>query len=94
MPSKAHTTVVNRLLRRYQGQPHAVPPLDIQAGDLVIAVETSATLSESVPQLLALQGQRFIAVTNHESLQDALRLTADTPLGVMDAQGQIIKPVG
>jgi hypothetical protein len=52
---------------------------------------TTATLSENLPELLALDGPVYIAVTNQESLAEALRLTADTKLGVMNSRGDIIK---
>lgn len=91
MTNKAHTTVLNRLLARYHGAATPHNPIDVIAGDLRIAVETTATLSENLPQLLELDGPVYIAVTNQESLAEALRLTADTKLGVMNSRGDIVK---
>ena len=92
MTNKAHTTVLNRLLAHYQGTATSHNPIDVIAGDLRIAVETTATLSENLPQLLDLGGLVYIAVTNQESLAEALRPTAGTKLGVMNSRGDIIKP--
>ena len=92
MTNKAHTTVLNRLLARYHGTVTPHNPIDVVAGDLRIAVETTATLADNLPHLLAHNGQVYIAVTNQESLTEALRLTAATKLGVMNSRGDIVKP--
>ncbi len=92
MSNKAHSTVVNRLIARYQGTRCEQGPIDVSTAEWLIAVETTATLHEALPQLLMLAGTRYIAVTNLESLTEALRLATGTPLGVMNAQGEIIKP--
>ena len=93
--NKAHTAAVRRIARRYgaappNGKPGDSP--DVVAGDMKIEVETSATLSAGIARLLTLTGPRFIAVTNKESLAEALALTADTGIGVMDGQGEIVRP--
>ena len=91
MTNKAHTAVVNRILARYQGSSAQDGLFDVLAGDLLIAVETSATLAAAFPQIQARPGTRYIAVTNQESLDEALRLTTATPVGVMNSQGDIVK---
>lgn len=91
MTNKAHSAVVNRILARYQGTPANDGLLDIIAGDMLIAVETSATLATAMPQIHALGGLRYVAVTNHESLEEALRLTEGSAVGVMNARGEIVK---
>lgn len=91
MTKKAHTTVVNRLLARYQGERATDGTIDIVAGELLIAVESTATLEASVGHLLQMAGLRYVAVTNQESLHEALAICADTPLGVMNARGEILK---
>ena len=91
MTNKAHTAVVNRILTRYQGTAAQDGVFDVLAGDLLIAVETTATLAAAFPQLQLHVGKRYIAVTNQESLDEALRLTEGTPIGVMNSQGDIVK---
>ena len=49
------------------------------------------TLPTNITQILALTGQRYVAVTNQESLVEALRLTEGSGVGVMDARGEIVR---
>lgn len=91
MTNKAHSAVVNRMITRYQGKPANDGAIDVVGGGLQIAVETTATLATNFPTILALPGTRYIAVTNQESLTEALRLTAGTPVGVMNSKGDIVK---
>lgn len=89
--NKAHSAVVNRILARYHGTLSADGLLDIVTGDMLIAVETTATLAAAMAQIHLLTGNRYIAVTNQESLADALRLADGTDIGVMNSKGDIIK---
>lgn len=96
MSNKAHTATVRRLATKFgasvvveQGAGSATL---LRGPDRTIAVETSATLMEGLEQLKQLSGQRFIAVTNKETLDDALRLAAATEIGVMNSQGEIVRP--
>jgi hypothetical protein len=92
MVNKAHTATIRRICERYGGVTANGEGPDIVAGDLIIEVETSATLAEGVERLLAHTGNRYIAVTNKEAVVDANRLTAGTGIGVMDPHGNIIHP--
>jgi hypothetical protein len=91
MVNKAHTAVLRRIAKRYQGTVGHDGMPDIQAGDISIEVETAATLPEGIARLLPRLGRRYVAVTNREALDEALRLTAGTGLGVMSPQGDIIR---
>jgi hypothetical protein len=91
MTNKAHSAVVNRILARYQGTLAQDGAIDIIAGDMLVAVETTATLPTNITQILALTGKRYVAVTNQESLVEALRLTEGSGVGVMDARGEIVR---
>lgn len=91
MTNKAHSAVVNRILTRYQGTPANDGLLDIIAGDMLIAVETTATLATAMAQIHQLGGTRYVAVTNQESLAEALRLADGSPVGVMNSKGDIVK---
>jgi hypothetical protein len=55
-----------------------------------IAVETSATLLAGIERLKDVAGQRYVAVTNKETLAEAKKLVAGTNIGVMDARGEIV----
>ena len=90
--NKAHATTVNRILKRYGGIFNVYVGPDILAHDMVIEVETAATLRRGVRELKKFPGPSYVAVTNKEAIADALRLTQGTHIGVMDPRGEIIKP--
>ena len=96
-PNKAHKATANRIARRYaaalnvraeEGQ------IDIWADGYVIAVETTATLEESIRRWNEHNQPVYVAVTNREGLAEAQRLAAETRVGVMDPQGNIVKEAG
>jgi hypothetical protein len=91
MVNKAHTAVLRRIAARYQGTIGQDSQPDVSAGDLSIEVETAATLPEGIARLVLLTGRRYVAVTNREALDEALRLTAGTGLGVMTPHGDIVR---
>jgi hypothetical protein len=92
--NKAHTAAVHRIAARYRAvaqRPDAAGSgPDILLPDGRIDVETSATLAARITSLKSLPGRRFVAVTNKESLDEALRLAAGTGIGVMDSHGDIV----
>jgi hypothetical protein len=92
MANKAHAAVVRRLTERYgiQGAENA-NGFDVHVGDLIIEVETTATLQEAVIKLKGASGRRFVAMTNREALEDAVALTNSTDIGVMDPWGDVIR---
>src|SRR6266446_2912501 len=90
--SKAHTATVNRIARRYGGELNLDRGPDITTPQMVIEVETTATLHRGVRRLKTCKGPAYLAVTNKEALAEALRLTARTAIGVMDPRGNIVKP--
>lgn len=91
MLNKAGRATFRRIARRYGAEMSEDGGRAIVLGALTIAVETSATLADGIAQLQSLAGRRFVAVTNKESIAEALRLTDGTSLGVMDSQGNIVK---
>jgi hypothetical protein len=94
--NKAHTAAVHRIAARYRAVARSQHECqngdgpDIELPDGRIDVETSATLAARIASLQRLKGRRFVAVTNKESLDDALRLAAGTGIGVMNSQGDIV----
>lgn len=91
MANKAHAAVVRRLIERYGTDTSGSNGFDIHVGDLIIEVETSATLQDGIAKLRAIPGRRYIAVTNREALPDALAITDTTDIGVMDPWGEIVR---
>jgi hypothetical protein len=92
MANKAHAAVVRRLIERYGevGSDNS-NGFDVHIGDLIIEVETTATLLDAVEKLRRTSGRRFIAVTNREALEDAVAVTGQTDIGVMDPWGDVIR---
>ncbi len=90
MANKAHAAVVRRLNERYGNGADNSNGFDVHVGDLVIEVETSATLCEGLQRLQKMQGRRYIAVTNQEAIDDAVTLAKETEIGVMNPWGDII----
>jgi hypothetical protein len=92
MSNKAHAAVLRRLCERYGGG-RCRPPcngFDVQVDDLIIEVETTATLRPAVQRLEQADGRRFIAVTNREAIPEAVAVTRGTQIGVMDPWGEIV----
>ena len=90
--NKAFTATINRLVERYGGSAN-------EAGEIVaavgtICVTTSADLAEAVAELAQRPGPVFIATTNREAIRDALRAVDQTRVGVMQPNGEILKPTG
>lgn len=90
-PNKAHTATVNRIARRYNLKFNEGDGVDFQTDEIAIDVETTATLDDGLERLLQISGPAYLAVTNMEAVQEAIRQTQDTPIGVMDPKGNIIK---
>jgi hypothetical protein len=95
MANKAHTATLRRLAERYgvpEGQTHDLAGSDPAGRDLIIEVETLATLADGVRKLERSPARRrFVAMTNQESVRDALLLTKPTEIGVMDPRGDVVK---
>jgi rRNA-processing protein FCF1 len=87
--NKAHTATVHRIAKRYNLKTGGDG--DIAGDGICIEVETTASISEGIHRLAARSGRVYVAITNKEGLQDALRLAEGTRVGVMNPQGDIIK---
>jgi hypothetical protein len=89
--NKAHSAAVNRIARRYGGRVSLDGDPDVVAPAVAIEVETSATIRQGIRRLSDIAGPTFVAVTNKEAIVEALRQSHGTNVGVMDAQGEIVK---
>jgi hypothetical protein len=89
MANKAHTATLRRLSQRYGVA--AGDSFDLAGSDLIIEVETAATVADGVRKLQLAAGRRFVAMTNQESIREALLLTTATPIGVMNPRGDVVK---
>jgi len=93
MANKAHSAVVRRLHERFGNGSVNSNGFDVHIGDLIIEVETSATIPAAIEKLRNSAGRRYIAVTNREAIDDAVALAAETCIGVMDPWGEIVREI-
>ncbi len=93
-PNKAHTAAVHRIVARYQGTHQIGGVADVTTPTMNVEVETTATLRKGLKKLQQLAGDNYLAVTNKEGLDEALRVAKGTAIGVMDPHGNIVKPCG
>jgi len=91
MANKAHAAVVRRLNERYGNGSDNSNGFDVHIGELIIEVETSATLRDGFQKLQSTHGKRYIAVTNQEAIDDAVSLVKETDIGVMNPWGDIVR---
>lgn len=94
MSNKAHTATLNRVSQRYGIKPSAEGPFDLQTDDFIIEVETSASLEDAVERLKDRTEPVYIAVTNKEGINFAVKKVADTNIGIMDPKGNVIRNSG
>ena len=92
MESKSHKTTANRIAKIFQTEYNDGKGVDIKLPRAAIEVETPETVAYAPSQLRGLRGPVFIAGTNREAVNKALAVTRGTTIGVMDSQGNIIKP--
>ena len=93
MANKAHTATLNRICRKYGLQANSDgQPYDIQTCELIIEVETSASVPEAVKRLDSLPSPVYIAVTNKEGIGFAELHVQGTSIGLLDPQGNVIRP--
>jgi hypothetical protein len=83
---------MRRLSERYQVALGRT--FDLMGQDLIIEVETAATVADGIRKLLQAGGRRFVAMTNQESVDDALLIARSTEIGVMSPRGDIVKEAG
>src|SRR5687767_10192626 len=91
-PTKAYTATVNRIARRYGVDPVAPGRFVVSAPHMVLRVETTATMAEAAADLANETAKSYIVMTNREGVREAVRTVANTPIGVMDPYGEIVKP--
>ena len=90
MKNKAHTATLNRLRRRFGD--NASNEFDVQTDEVIIEVETSATLASAFERLKPSHTPTYVALTNKEGLKFAMSLAKGTGIGIMDPKGEIILP--
>jgi len=90
--SRSHKTTANRLAARYDAEYNQGPGADIKTRGVTIEVETPETVGDAGRQLSGHRGPVYVAGTNKEAVERALDRYGDSTIGVMDNQGNIVKP--
>lgn len=88
--SKALTATINRLAQKFSGMANELG--EIEYDSATIRVVTSATVADTVAELSQRPGRFFVAMTNREGVREALRAADGTKIGVMQPDGEIVRP--
>lgn len=89
---RSHKTTANRIARKYDAQYNNGEGVDISSSRATIEVETANTVGEAPSQLRGYRGPVYVAGTNKDAVEKALAVTKGTTIGVMDNQGNVVKP--
>jgi hypothetical protein len=89
---RSHKTTANRIAKKLKTKYNPGEGIDIKTPNFTIEVEKPETITEGIGQLRGHRGAVYIAGTNQEAVKRALDLTEGTTIGVMDNQGNIVKP--
>ncbi len=90
--SRSHKTTANRLANKYNTEYNQGKGPDIKTPDITIEIETPDTVPDAGRQLSGHQGPVYVAGTNKEAIESALKRYSNSTIGVMDNQGNILKP--
>jgi len=90
--NRSHKTTANRIAKKLNAEYISGEGADIKSPKATVEVETPETVADAPGQLRGYRGPVYIAGTNQEAVNKALEKTAGTTIGVMDNQGNIVKP--
>lgn len=90
--SRSHKVAANRIARKFGTQYNDDKGVDVKARRATVEVETPGTVTDAPRQLRGHRGPAYIAGTNREAVERALEVTEGTTIGVMDSQGNIVRP--
>ena len=90
--SRSHKSTANRLAKIHNAEYNQGQGPDIKTEDITIEVETPDSMADAGRQLRGHRGPVYVAGTNKEAVDSALERYGDSTIGVMDNQGNIIKP--
>ena len=89
--NKAHKATANRIAKRLGVEYEPGGECDIETDSVTIEVETTATVAEAVTRLESREGKVYVALTNREGVEEALRLTAHSRVGVLNSRGDVVR---
>ena len=90
--SRSHKTTANRIAKKMNTKYNNGKGVDINSTNATIEVETPETVADALGQLRGHRGPAYIAGTNKEAVNKAMETTKGITVGVMDNQGNIVKP--
>lgn len=90
--SKSHKAAANRIAKKLGTDYNPGEGVDLVTPVMAVEVEAADTIRDGIRQLRGFRKQVYIAGTNKEAVEQALKATEDTTIGVMDNQGKILKP--
>ena len=90
--SRSHKTTANRIAGLCDTEYNQGQGADIKTDDIAVEVETPETVGDAPRQLQGHQKPVYIAGTNQNAVDKALEVADGTTIGVMDNQGNIVKP--
>jgi hypothetical protein len=89
---KSHKTAANRIAKKLGAEYNNGEGVDIKSKRATVEVETPESVGDALGQLQGHRGPAYIAGTNKEAVAKAIEKTQGTTVGVMDNQGNIVKP--
>jgi len=90
--SRSHKITARRIADKLNAKYNDSEGVDIKSKRETIEVETPEAVSDAPKQLRGHRGPAYIAGTNKDAVEKALDVTKGTTIGVMDNQGNIVKP--
>ena len=89
--SRSHTVTSNRIAKNNNASYNNKKGVDIVTPTRAIEVETVNTVKSGIGQLQGHKKPSYIAETNQQAVDKALKATQGTTIGVMDNKGNIVK---
>ena len=89
---RSHKITANRIARKYRVEYTEGAGVDIQTSQVAVEVEPAESVSDAMRQLQGYRKRVYIAGTSQDAVEKALEATEGTTVGVMDSQGNIVKP--
>lgn len=90
--NRSHKITANRIAKKMNAEYNDGKGVDIKSTNATVEVETLETVGDAPGQLRGHRGPVYIAGTNKEAVNKAMETTKGTTVGVMDSQGNIVKP--
>jgi len=90
--SRSHKIAANKVASKYSAEYNEGQGPDVKSPRATIEVETPDTVAGAASQLRGYRGPVYVAGSNQEAVDKALDAVRGTTIGVMDNQGNIVKP--